>query len=105
MIDPNQGTSPESLERLRQESLERTQIQILQAIEKQLEDYQMTWDDLADKLQWPSRRDDTHCDGQTVKMLAGEEFLNLYDLNEVASVFSAEVYIIFRPRFPWVPKR
>lgn len=105
MIDPNQGASPEALDRLRQESFERTQVQIIQAIEKQLEDYQMTWDDLAAKLQWPFRNEDTLCDGQIIKQLAGDVALSIVDLNDIAAVFSAEVYIIFRPRFPWIPKR
>ena len=98
MVDPNQGTSQETLDRLREESYERTRLQILQAVEQQLTDYGMTWDDLAEKLKWPS--------GQGFKGFVGDgQDLNIASLNEIAAVFSAEVYVIFRPRFPWVPRR
>ena len=99
MIDPNQGASPETLDRLLEESYERTRLQILQAVEQQLTDYGMTWDDLASKLGWG----DT---GAGVKQYVGSwDHVSPIDLNQIAAVFSAEIYVIFRPRFPWVPRR
>jgi hypothetical protein len=100
MIDPNQGASQETLDRLREESYERTRLQILQAVEQQLADYGMTWDDLAEKLKWGDMS------GQEVKAFTGDGLdVGIQGLNEIAAVFSAEVYVIFRPRFPWVPRR
>jgi hypothetical protein len=107
MIDPNKGTSQETLDRLRAESCERTRLQILQAVEQQLTDYGMTWDDLAEKLQWQQQDDPCYpiLTGNEVKQCIGTGRMEIEDLNQVAAVFSAEVYVIFRPRFPWVPRR
>ena len=105
MIDPNKGVSTEKLELLRQESYERMCTQLKTAIEQKLTDYQMTWDDLAKKLQWKWNKytGDRIMSGIEVKsMVGGGCNLNLDHLNDIAHVFSAEVYVILRPRYPWI---
>ena len=96
MIDPNKGCSDETLRRLKEESYERFRIELFEAVKKKLEDYQMTWDDLADRLQWEGVND-----GDMLKKEIGADLLTVEELNQIAHCFSAEVYPIFRPRFPW----
>lgn len=116
-MNPNKGTSDEVLRRLKEESYERLRANIFEAVRKQLDDYGMTWDDLANALcrfrdknricpmwrifdrQLLNWRDKT---GQEVKETIGNGFLTSDMLNEIAHAFSAEVYVIFRPRFPFV---
>jgi hypothetical protein len=115
VIDPNKGTSQPVLDRLRDESYERTRLQIYEAIQKQLDDFEMTWDDLAEKLDWsvelrtlsPSGQvvqDWVIMSGEQVKQRIGCDPISLRNLNQIAHVFSAEAYMIFRPRYPWIPK-
>lgn len=94
MIDPNRNTSPDVLVRLRDESYERMQSQLLVAIETLLTEFQMTWDDLAVKL---------GCDRSGGGSLVRSAMTDLTPdaLNDIAHVFSMEPYIIFRPRQPW----
>jgi hypothetical protein len=97
MIDPNKGVSAEILERLRAESEERMCAQVRSAIEMKITDYKMTWDDLAESL------DCAHLpiDGVVLRSKI-DGGLKLSDLNEIASALSAEVYVILRPRYPFV---
>ena len=101
MIDSNKGVSTEMLELLRQESYERMCTQIKTTIEQKLIDFQMTWDDLAERLQWEDDGGDI-ANGQQVKYFWEAEERTLVELNDIAHVFSAEVYVIFRPRYPWI---
>lgn len=104
MIDANKDTSPEVLERLREASYERFRIQLLNAVEKLLEDFEMSWDDLAWKLQWNIFPEEVGrvMSGEQVKREIGESFLTDEEFNDIAHCFSAEPYIIFRPRKPWI---
>jgi hypothetical protein len=94
MIDPNKGASDEVLERLKQESYERFRIQLINSIEKLLDDFHMTWDDLGKKLGWPG-----YLRGCDLKSYLDD--IPLEDLNCIAHAFSTEPYVIFRPRMPW----
>lgn len=100
MIDPTRGANEETLRRLTDESYERFRIQFFEAVKKKLEDFEMTWDDLADKLNWT--RDKEKMQGDVIKKELGSDvFFTLEEMNQIASVFSCEPYVIFRPRFPW----
>ncbi len=94
MIDANKGTTLDTLRRLKQASEERFRIQLFEAIIMSLDNFKMTWDDLADKL--PAKRS-----GSQLKSYVGHYPLNLTEINEITHVFSAEPYIIFRPRKPY----
>lgn len=100
MIDPNRGASQSVLDRHREASYERFRIELFEAVKSLLRDFDMTWDDLADRLAWPSN--ETYQSGDGVREAIGQQDLSLEELNEIAHVFSAEPYIIFRPRAPWV---
>lgn len=96
MTDPNQGDSVEVLEQRKLASYERFRIEIFNTVEKLLEDFEMTWKDLAEKLNW------SFGTGEDIKeFVGGDQLFTLADLNDIAHVFSAEPYIIFRPRKPW----
>ena len=108
MINPNRSTSEDVLRRLKQASYERMRVELKCSIELLLKDFEMSWDDLADKLKWPWNRHHS-----SIRFLSGEEVkqviidegfypLTLDTLNEIAHIFSAEPYIIFRPRLPWI---
>lgn len=95
MIDANRNTSVEVLDQLKAASYERFRIELFGAVEKLLEDFKMTWDDLAEKLDWGVK-------GETLKNIVGDAgTIPLKELNEIAHTFSTEPYIIFRPRHPW----
>jgi len=98
MIEANRGASEDSLRRAKEESYERFKLQMLEAIERQLEHFEMTWDDLAARLCWSS----PPMTGQEVKKKVGDNGTTDEMLNDIAHVFSAEIYMIFRPRWPWV---
>lgn len=106
MIEPNKGVSTDKLELLRQESYERMSAQLKTAIEQKLTDFQMTWDDLATKLGWMTHYLFTDGSkpktGIQVKGRIGCKSLSVEEMNDIAHVFSAEMYVIFRPRFPWI---
>lgn len=107
MIDPNKGASQNLLDRLREGSYERFHTQLLEAIETLLNDFEMDWDDLAEKLHWPLseyRVPIRYLTGQEIKQIIGDD-LSSDELNDIAAAFSAEPYIIFRPRFPWIEKK
>ncbi|KKM95674.1 hypothetical protein LCGC14_1185770 [marine sediment metagenome] len=96
MLNPNKGASTDVLVRLKAASYERFRIELFNSVEKLLEDFDMTWQDLARKLGWSISGD-----GAWLKRKIGNEELDLQELNEIAHVFSSEPYLIFRPRFPW----
>lgn len=95
MIDANKDTSDEVLRRLREGSYERFRLQLFKAVEQLLADFEMTWDDLATVIGYGTG-------GFFKNALGTTNSLTLTDLNEIAAVFSAEPYIIFRPRKPWI---
>lgn len=95
MIDANKGANEETLRRLRDESLERLCLELLKSIEQLLTDFEMTWDDLAEKLGF------SRACGPYVKSMFGGDAMDVCLLNSIAHIFSTEPYIIFRPRFPW----
>lgn len=103
MIDPNRGTTEEVLRRLKEGSEERFRTQLLESIRLLLNDFQMTWDDLAEKLKWFAEFDCPRrmLSGDTIKRYLGQNSPDIREINEIAHVFSAEPYIIFRPRKPY----
>jgi len=94
MIDANRGKSEKILRRLEAASYERLRSQLLVSIGILLDDFEMTWDDLADKLS--AKRS-----GDEFRAYCGRNDLTLREINAIASVFSTEPYFIFRARFPW----
>lgn len=107
MKNPNSGESAELLQRRKEASYERMRVELLNSVELLMKDFDMTWDDLANKLKWPWNR---HKDpsrflsGEEVKQVIVDEGyypLTLETLNEITHIFSTEPYIIFRPRLPW----
>jgi len=100
MKDPNRGASEEVLARLKEASYEKLRLEIYRAVEKKLEDFEMTWDDLANKLAWPDG-EGSYISGSVIKMDMADGPIETDELNQIAAVFSAEVYIIFRPRQPY----
>jgi hypothetical protein len=100
MIDPNRGASDEVLEQQKEESYERMRLQLFEAVEKKLAEFGMTWDDLAAKLKWESFPREGIVSGDKVRAEVGDGLLVLEEVNDIAHCFSAEAYIIFRPRFP-----
>ena len=101
MIDANRGTSEEALRRLKAASYERFHIELITAIERLLDDFQMTWDDLAVRLCADPEWVVNTLQGSNLKSYVGGFPLPLNELNAIAHIFSAEPYIIFRPRFPY----
>jgi len=96
MINPNSGITEETLRRLSDASYERFRIQLIESLSMLMNDFQMTWDDLADKL-------GSRCqnNGDDLKKIIGYGDVSLADLNAIAHVFSTEPYLIFKARFPW----
>jgi len=94
MIEANRGQTEEVLLALKAESYERFRIQVFQGIDMLLKDFEMNWDDLAKKL--GLRRS-----GESLKHYVGTCSLRVEEINAIAHIFSAEPYLIFRPRFPW----
>lgn len=107
MSNPNRGASEEVLNRLRDESYERMRIELFNSIKQLLIDHDMTWDDLAEKLKWIKHLGDgmgintVYYNGEEVKNSIGTHVISVRQLNQIAHCFSAEAYIIFRPRFPF----
>jgi hypothetical protein len=100
MIDPNRGASEEVLKRLRDESYERLRINLFEAVKKLLDEHEMTWDDLADKLKWyVGGFVGRYMTGDEVRYRMGFGRIRTDELNQIAHCFSAEIYFIFRPRF------
>ena len=102
MIDPNRGASKEVLRRFKEASYERLRVELKCSIELLMRDFDMTWDDIgrlmgmAEGLRRGLNR------AETVKKKVIQGSLTLNDLNTLAHLFSAEPYIIFRPRLPWI---
>ena len=94
MIDPNRDTTKETLRRLSDAGYERFRLQLLESLSLLMNDFQMTWDDLAKLL--PVRRS-----GDELRKYIGEHDLTIKELNAIAHVFSMEPYLIFKARFPW----
>jgi hypothetical protein len=92
MNDPNKGASREVLRRLEEASYENFRMQLLSAIEKLLEDFEMTWGDLGRLAGDPALGD---------KQIVGMDDLTMSQINSIASAFSSEPYIIFKARSPW----
>lgn len=108
MINPNRDTTHTVLQRLKEGSMERFHIQLFEAIRMQLVDFDMTWEDLADRLQWKKFDGSIYSaafgpimTGVEVKNHIGSRLLDVNEINEIAHVFSAEPYIIIRPRKPY----
>lgn len=101
MINPNKGTSEDVLSRLKLASKERMLIEIKDTIDTHLKEFKMSWDDLARLLGMPEQnaRKESRSLILMRRILNGKFTVN--DLNTIAHLFSAEPYIIFRPRFPW----
>ena len=107
MINPNETVSEEVLQQYKQASYERFRVQFASAVEQKLIDFDMSYDELAKQLSWLWN------EYQSSRILTGEEikkeirgdgygFLDLERMNEIAHVFSCEIYAIFRPRLPWI---
>jgi len=96
MINPNSGVTEETLRRLSDASYERFRLQLIESLSMLMNDFQMTWDDLADKL---GQRGENR--GDELKKIIGYGDVSLADLNAIAHVFSTEPYLIFKARFPW----
>ena len=94
MINPHKGESDLVLRRLKKGSEERFRIQLFEAIRMLLDDFDMTWKELAAKVS-------IRTGGDTLRAYVGHHDLDIVELNEIAHVFSAEPYIIFRPRKPY----
>ena len=96
MIDANRGATEETLRRLQAESYERFRLELFKSVEQLLADFEMTWDDLAHKI-------NKNMSGTEVKFYVGGDIhdIDVRMINEIAAVFSAEPYIIFKPRLPW----
>jgi len=101
MIDANRGATEETLRRLQEESYERFRTELFKSVEQLLTDFEMTWDDLAEKLKWPWLSRSRYMTGAEIKQHLGIKPLTTFTLNEIAAVFSAEPYVIFKPRLPW----
>ena len=99
MIDANKGASEEVLRRLKAASYERFRTELITAIERLLDDFQMTWDDLAARVSFEGQ--EVVMTGDILKSAVGSMPLDTGELNDIAHIFSAEPYIIFRPRFPY----
>ena len=95
MIEPNRDTSEDVLVRLKQGSYERFHLQLINDIDQLLSEFEMSWDDLAERLTLKRT-------GIELKKYLGGCPLSMEELNSVAAIFSAEPYILFRPRFPWI---
>ena len=103
MINPNQSTSEDVLRRLKQASYERMRVELKCSIELLLKDFDITWDDLGRLLKLKTMTPGKGLSpGDLVRWLIISGPITLTDLNNLAHVFSAEPYIIFRPRLPWI---
>ena len=91
MINPNRDASEDVLRRLKEASYERTRNELKCSVELLLEDFSMTWKNLESILMTNTPKKDIVQDEMTLRQL-----------NEIAHLFSTELYIIFRPREPWV---
>ena len=95
MINANRDTSGETLQQHKEESHERFRVEFANAVEQKLIDFEMTWEELSEQLDW-------ECTTDEVKLTVKMGMLTTEDMNDLAHVFSCEPYIILRPRLPWV---
>jgi len=95
MINPNRETSEDVLRRLKEASYERMRVELKCTIELLMQDFNMTWDDIAEKLKYGLLGHEVQ------EMVIFHPKLDLADLNDIAHIFSCEPYILFRPREPW----
>lgn len=112
MIDANKGCTEETLRRFKDASYERFRIELIKAIEQLLVDFEMDWDDLAEKLQWRVQDGSIftaafgpNMTGDQVRQHIGGCSIvpsDIGELNDIAHVFSMEPYILFRPRLPYI---
>ena len=101
MINPNRDTSEEVLRRLKEGSYERMRTELKCSIELLMKDYDMTWDDIGRLLGMSHYAKEPQRRANKMRKKIIEGSLTLNDLNTLAHLFSAEPYLIFRPRFPW----
>lgn len=102
MKNPNRGESVEVLQQRKEASYERMRVELLNSVELLLKDFDMTWDELGDLLNFgPMGETDVESRADRVKWHVLQSGLFLNELNSLAHIFSCEPYIIFRPRLPW----
>jgi len=105
MRNPNKGASEEVLRRFKEESYERFRIELFNSVKALMDEFDMTWDDLAESLKWVKYRGETvpveYYSGDEVMSIIGAGKIDDRRLNEIAHCFSAECYLIFRPRPPY----
>lgn len=102
MINPNRDASEEALRRLREASYERMRVELKCSVELLMRDFDMDWDELGLLLGMKQKTWHGRSRAAVVKDKIIQGSLTLDDLNLLAHIFSAEPYIIFRPREPWV---
>jgi len=83
------------LDRCKEESFERCRSNVGEAISNKLSDIGWKWEDLAEQI-------GNNTTAEALREKVGDDNLTLKDLNEIIHCFSCELYIIFRPRFPYV---
>jgi hypothetical protein len=112
MINPNKNTTQETLCRLEAEAYERFRINLHNAIQQKLDDLDMSWGDLSSLLEtfrigdeFTKMDDKTNqlrgLTGDELKAELGDDPLTLEELNMIASCFSCDIQIIFKPRYPY----
>jgi len=101
MINPNRGTSSDVLERLKTASYERMRVELKNSVELLMKDFGMSWNDLGRLLGMKGIEKNPMWESYAKENII-EEGMSLEELNELAHIFSTELYIIFRPRNPWV---
>lgn len=103
MENPNREASLEVLERLKQGSYERMRVELKNSVESKMRDFDINWDDLGRLLGIAKMPEDCNLSrGDTAKWRIVQGQITLAELNTLTHIFSCEVYIIFRPRDPWV---
>lgn len=113
MIHPNKNINQEeTLRRLQEEGHERLRINLFNAIQMKLNDFEMDWKDFAGMLAMHSISDEflkideetgqfRGMTGEELKAELGDDPLTLEELNMIASCFSCDIQIIFKPRYPY----
>lgn len=95
MNDPNRNVDAETLQRLQEESFERLQINLYNAVADLLQEFNMTWDDLAFRLSWDNPT------SEWLRYKLGCGMMTLREFNQIANCFSCDIHLIFKPRFPY----
>ncbi len=99
MINPNRDTSEEVLRRLKEGSYERMRVELKNSVEAKMRDFDMSWDNMGDLMGIGRSLYNRGCQAK-YKVVMGN--MTLFQLNDLAALFSCEPYIIFRPREPWI---